>query len=131
MTEISKPFDNLNKNAEQAVKQAERTVEQTMDHTRGVFENYFDFVQKAFSSYPLGGTELTETLRNNTERNIATAQVFVHNLSQAKDLSDVIRIQTEYMRTQFETFVAQTKSVTEAFTKATTGAMQNPFNKSR
>src|SRR5271165_3100147 len=109
MAEDREPFE-LNKNAEQAMKQVERAVQQTMDHTRGVFDNYFSFVQKAFSSYPLGGTELTEKLKKNTERNIAAAQEFTHKLSQAKDLPDVIRIQTEFMRTQFEAFVDQTKS---------------------
>ena len=37
---------------ERAVKQAERVVEETIDQTRGALENYFNLMQKAFSSYP-------------------------------------------------------------------------------
>src|SRR3974390_3467155 len=127
MAKDSDPFE-LNRNAERAVKQAERTVEQTMDHTQGVFDNYFNFVQGTFSSYPVGGTELIEKLKSNTERNIAAAQDYVRQLGQAKDLPDVIQIQTKFIRTQFEAFVDQTRSFTEAFTRAATGAMRNPFN---
>ncbi|MGC1446149.1 MAG: phasin family protein [Xanthobacteraceae bacterium] len=106
---------------------AERAVEQTMNQTRGAMEQYFDFVQKAFSSYPLGNTELTEKMKSFTEANIAEAQKFVQSLGQAKDFQDALRIQTEYMQKQFQAFGEQTKSLTESFTKATTGVVKNPF----
>jgi hypothetical protein len=106
---------------------AERAVEQTMNQTRGAMEQYFDFIQKAFSSYPLGSTELTEKMKSFTEGNIAEAQKFVQKLSQAKDFQDALRIQTEYMQNQFQAFGEQTRSLTEAFTKATTGVVKNPF----
>jgi hypothetical protein len=51
----------------------------------------------------------------------------VQSLSQAKDLQDALRIQTEYMQKQFQAFGEQTKSLTESFTKATTGVVKNPF----
>ncbi len=106
---------------------AERAVEQTMNQTRGAMEQYFDFVQKAFSSYALGNTELTEKMKSFTEENIAEAQKFAQSLSQAKDFQDALRIQTEYMQKQFQAFGEQTKSLTESFTKATTGVVKNPF----
>ena len=106
---------------------AERAVEQTMNQTRGAMEQYFNFIQQAFSSSPLGGTELTEKMKSFTEENIAEAQKFVQKLSQAKDFQDALRIQTEYMQNQFQAFGEQTKSLTESFTKATTGVVKNPF----
>jgi phasin family protein len=130
MVKDPKPLDGVNENAQQAVRQMERTVEQTMDQTRGAVANYFNFMQKAFSSYPLGGTELSEKLKSYTERNIAAAQEFVHKLSQAKDLQDIIRIQTEFMQAQFEAFGEQTKGLTEAFTKSATSAAKTPFTSS-
>jgi hypothetical protein len=72
------PVEELNANAKRAAQQAEQTVEQTLSHSRGVLDNYFNFVQKAFSSYPFGGAELGDKIRNYTERNIATAQDFMH-----------------------------------------------------
>jgi hypothetical protein len=120
-------LENFNANAQRALEQTERTVEQTMNQTRGAMEQYFNFMQKAFSTSPFGGTELTEKMKSFTEENIAEAQKFVQKLSQAKDFQDAIRIQTEYMQNQFQAFGEQTRSLTEAFTKATTGTVKNPF----
>ena len=48
--------------AERAVKQAEQVVETSMNQTRGALDNYVSFMQKAFASYPVGGTELAEKM---------------------------------------------------------------------
>ncbi len=117
------PTEELNANAK-------RAVDQTMDHTRSALGNYFNFVQTAFSSYPLGGAELGKKLNTYTERNIAAAEDYIQKLSHAKDFQDIIRIQTEFMQAQFEAFGEQTKSLTEAFTKAATSSVNMPFKNS-
>jgi hypothetical protein len=106
---------------------AERAVEQTMAQTRGAMEQYFNFIQTAFSSSPFGGNEMTEKMKGFTQENIAAAQQFVQKLGQAKDFQEAMRIQAEYMQTQFQTFGEQTRSLAEAFTTATTSAVKNPF----
>ena len=106
---------------------AERAVEQTMAQTRGAMEQYFNFMQQAFSSSPFGGNELTEKMKSFTEANIASAQTFVQKLGQAKDFQQAMQIQAEYMQTQFQTFGEQTRSLAESFTSAATGAVKNPF----
>ena len=128
MAEDTEPSETLNVNAEQAVKQAGQIVEKTIDQTRGALDNYFSFIQKAFSFYPAGGTELGEKMNRYTAQNISAARDFVHKLSQAKDLQDLIRIQTEFMQTQFSVLAEQTKSLTEAFTKASTSTVKPPKN---
>ncbi len=80
-----------------------------MDQTRGALDNYFNFMQNAFSFYPMGGTELAGKMNGYTEQNISAARDFVHKLSQAKDFQDIIRIQTEFMQTQFSVLAEQTK----------------------
>jgi hypothetical protein len=85
-------------------------------------------MQKAFSFYPVGGTELAEKMKSYTEQNISAAGNFVHKLSQAKDFQDIIRTQTEYMQTQFGICAEQTKGLTEAFTKAAMSAVKPPKN---
>jgi hypothetical protein len=42
-------------------------------------------MQKAFSFYPMGGTELAEKMKSCTEQNISAARDFMHKLSQARD----------------------------------------------
>ena len=121
-----KPFDVFSTNTERAVEQ---TTKQVMAQTRGAWDTYFDFVQKAVSSFPSDGTELGGRVRTYTEQNIAAAKDYVGALSQAKDVQDVLRIQTEYMQTQFSAFVSQTRGLGEAFTKAVTSEVKMPFKK--
>ena len=128
MAEDTGPLETLNANAERAVKQAEQVIEKTVDQTRGALDNYFNFMQKAFSFYPAGGTELAEKMNSYTAQNISAARDFVHKLSQAKDFQDIIRIQTEFTQTQFSVLAEQTKGLTEAFTRAATSTVKPPKN---
>jgi len=123
MAKDAKPLEELKTSAKQAL-------EQTMEQTRGAVDNYFNFIRKTMSSYPLGGTELGEKLRIYAEKNIAAANEYVRKLSEPKDFQEIIRIQTEFMQMQFNAFGEQTKSLGEAFTKAATDAVQRPFGTS-
>ena len=106
---------------------AERAFEQTVTQTRGAMEQYFNFIQGAFSSTPFGGTELAEKMKSFTEANIAAAQKHVQRLGQAKNFQEAMQIQAEYVQAQFQTFGEQTRSLAESFTSATTSAVKNPF----
>ena len=123
MAKDSNPLEDWNANAQ-------RTLEQTMEHTRGVLGQYFDFLKRTLSSYPSGGTELGEKLKTYAEKNIATAHEYLDKLSHARDLQDVVRVQTEFMQVQLNAFGEQAKSVGEAFTKAATDVAKKPFQKS-
>ena len=123
MAKDTKPLEEWNANAQ-------RTLEQTMEHTRGVLGQYFKFLEQTLSSYPSGGTEFGEKLKTYAEKNIATAREYLDKLSHAKDLQDVVRIQTEFMQVQLNAFGEQTKSLGEAFTKAATDAVTKPFQNS-
>jgi hypothetical protein len=106
--------------------QVEQVAGKAIDQTRGGAGDYFNLMQKAFSFYPVGGTDLAEKMKSYTEQNISAAGDFVRKLSQAKDFQGIIRIQTEYMQTQFSICAEQTKGLTEAFTKAATSAVKPP-----
>jgi hypothetical protein len=94
--------------------EAQRVVEQTMEQARSAVDNYFTFVQKIISSYPSGGTELGEKLKSSAQKNLAVTYEFVQKLSHAKNFNDIIRIQTEFVQTQLESFGEQAKSIGEA-----------------
>jgi len=103
---------------------------QTMEKTRGALDNYFNFLQKTMASYPWGGSELADKLKGFAEQNIAASHDYVRKLSQAKDVHDVIQIQTEFMQTQLSSFAEQAKKLGEVYVKAATGAMRTAGNKS-
>jgi hypothetical protein len=119
MAKDTNPLDELKENAE-------RTVKQAVEQTRGALDGYFSFMQKAISSFPSGGTEFGEKLKSYAEQNIAAAQEFSGKLSQARDFQDIIRIQTEFMQAQFKAFGEQTKNLSDALTKTAVGAMKIP-----
>ena len=98
------------KSLEELKAHAERALKQTAEQIRGASDNYFTFIQRAMSSYPSGGTELAEELKSYTKKNIAAAEEFVDKLSQAKDLQDVVRIQTEFVQMQLNAFGEQAKN---------------------
>ena len=94
---------------------------------RGGVDAYFDFLKKAISSSPSGGTEFGEKLKSYSEKNIATTHEFIKQLTQAKDFQDMVRIQTEFVQTLLNTFGEQTKSLGEAYTKAAADTFKTPF----
>jgi hypothetical protein len=97
--------------------------EQTMAQLHQAVDTYFDFLRKSVSSFPSGGTELGEKLKDQGVRNIAAVHELVKKLSQVKDFEEALRIQAEFMRSQFNAFGAQATSLGEAYTKAASDAV--------
>ena len=112
MAEKKKPFENLSAMAGQ-----------TMEQTRGAMENYLNFFQKSMSASPWASKELNKKVTDYAQQNVATAFEFAQKLTQAKDLQDVVRIQTEFLQTQMKSFTEQAKDLTET----ATGAFKSPL----
>src|ERR1700720_1818041 len=90
---------------------------QTMARAYSAMDYYFDHLKKAVASAPSGGTEFGGKVKACAEQNIAASQEFVRDLSYAKDVQDMFRIQMEFMRTQMEAFAKQANSLGEAYIK--------------
>jgi hypothetical protein len=86
-------------------------------------DTYFGFIQNTVSNYPSGGTEFGEKLKSCAQKNIAATHELMRQWSQAKDFQDALRIQTEFMQSRMYAFTEQAKSLGEAYTKATAGAV--------
>ena len=97
-------------------------VKQAIQQSTVGMEQYFEFLKKNLASFPTGGTELGEKLKQYTDRNLTSFQEFLKSLSGAKDFQDVVRIQTEFMHLQLNAFSEQARSFAEAYTKSTTDA---------
>jgi hypothetical protein len=99
---------------------------QTMARAYSAMDYYFDHLKKTIASAPTGGTEFGEKVKACAEQNISATQEFVRDLSYAKDIQDVLRIQMEFMRSQLEAFGEQAKELREAYIKAASGQMTKP-----
>ena len=95
-------------------------VSQNIEQAAKAMQNYLQFVQEGISSTPWGKTDLSEKIKSNLEKNIATAFECARKLISVKDIQDVVRIQTEFMKTQLQTLNEQAKDLGETATKAIT-----------
>jgi len=119
MAKDTKPSEDLSTMASQTMKQAS-----------GAMENYLNFFQKTMLASPWAGAELNKKVADYAQQNVATAFGFAQQLTQAKDLQDVVRIQTEFLQTQMKSLTEQAKDLSETATKAATGVFKGPFTPS-
>ena len=63
---------------------------QAMARAHEALEIYFDFLKRSVSSFPSGGTELGEKLKDQSVQNIIAVRELVKKLSQAKNFEEVI-----------------------------------------
>jgi hypothetical protein len=110
MAKDAKPLEALNANA----KQTMATAYWAMDY-------YFDNLRKIVSSAPSGGTDFGEKLKGYAEENVRAMHDFIKQLTQAKDFEAVLRIQEDFVRSQFEAFDEQAKNLGETYAKSQFG----------
>ena len=99
---------------------------QTTARAYSAMDYYFDHLKETIASAPSGGTEFGEKVKACAEQNISATQEFVRDLSYAKDIQDILRIQMEFMRSQLEAFGEQAKDLGEAYVKAASGQTTKP-----
>jgi hypothetical protein len=80
-------------------------------------ENYFNWLHSAILASPWSN-DLNKKLLNYATENVAAAVGLVQKLSQAKDVEQVVKIQTEFMSKQLGSLNEQTKTILEICTKA-------------
>ena len=103
---------------------AQQTAEQMTKQTQGAMENYFGWLQQTMSAVPWSNTNLNRILLSNATQNDSATFAFVQKLSQAKNFEEVVKIQTEFMQTQMNSFNDQAKILSEIYTKAAEDAMK-------
>ena len=103
---------------------AQQTAEQMTKQTQGAMENYFGWLQQTMSAVPWSNTNLNRILLINATQNVSATFAFVQKLSQAKNFEEVVKIQTEFMQTQMNSFNEQAKILSEIYTKAAEDAMK-------
>jgi hypothetical protein len=93
-------------------------------------EQYFNLLQNTMSALPWSNTNLNRVLLSQATQNVAATFSFLQKLSQAKNFTDVVKIQTEFMSAQLNSFNDQAKTIGETYAKAAADAMKAPFGAS-
>ena len=99
---------------------------QIEERAKHAMETYFSWFQNAMSATPWSNTNLNRILLSNATRNITATFAFVQKISQAKNFEEVVKIQTEFMEKQMNSFNEQAKVLSEIYPKAAKDAMKVP-----
>ena len=95
---------------------------QIEERTKHAMENYFSWLQNVMSGSPWSNIDLNKKLLRCATENVTAAVGLVQKLSQAENLEEVVKIQTEFISKQLDSFNEQTKAMVEVCTKAAQGA---------
>jgi len=91
---------------------------QIEERTRHAMETYVNWLQNAMSASPWANVDLNKKLLSYATENVTAAIGLVEKLSRAKDVEQVVKIQTEFMSKQLDAFNEQTKAMVEMCAKA-------------
>ena len=78
---------------------------------------YFDNLRMVIASVPSGGSVFGEMVKAYAEKNVDTTQEFARQLSQAKDLQQILQIQMAFMQAHLQAFEEEARIFGESFTK--------------
>jgi hypothetical protein len=91
---------------------------QITERTKHAMESYFNWLQNYMSASPWSNVDLNKKVMSYATDNVTAAVGLVQKLSHAKTLEEVVKIQTEFMSKQLDSFNEQTKAMVEICTKA-------------
>ena len=91
---------------------------QIEERTKHAMETYVNWLQNAMSPSPWSNVDLNKKLFTYATENVTAAVGLVEKLSQAKNLEDVVKIQTEFVSKQLGSLNEQTKTILEICMKA-------------
>ncbi len=100
------------------------TAEQTVQEVRGVEENYYSLIQGTMIALPWAA-DFNKKIQGYVEQNFDAAFAFARELSEAKDMQDVLRIYSDYSQKYLQSIAAQVRDFAETYTNMTSGVIRD------
>jgi phasin len=120
-----KPFEvpaDMRKFAEQSVEQARQAFDRFISAAHEAVADFEGRAQTARSgAMDVGGRAMTFA-----ERNMAASFEFAQQLVKAKDVQEVVRLQTEYVKAQVQALNEQTKELADTAARVAKDATSKP-----
>jgi phasin len=98
--------------------------EKTIEQAEKAFRMFFDAASKSMMSVPGPGTEISKQALSFTEQNMNAAFEHARKLVHVTDLQEAMRIQSEFLRSQFTNAGEHMKHITGEVMSATKDAMK-------
>jgi hypothetical protein len=109
-----------NEDEKQFFKDFSAAAEQTMEEVRGFEVNYFNLIERMMTGLPWLA-DYNKRMRSYVEQDFAAALEFAHELRQAKDMQDFVRIQSDYTQKCLQSSTAQMRDFVETYTNVASG----------
>jgi hypothetical protein len=107
--------------------QVRSVMAKNLEQAHGAIANYFQFVEKSISASPLGATDRTKAFRSYVERSVAASFELSDKILRAKDLQDVLRIQTEFFQKHLQALTEQSKDLGDAASEKASEVVNIPI----
>jgi phasin len=101
--------------------------EKTIEQAERAFGMFFDAANKSIGSMPGAGTDMSKRALSLTEQNIRAAFEHARKLVHATDLQEALRIQSEFLRSQFTNAGEHMRQITSEVMTAAKDASQGKF----
>jgi phasin len=98
--------------------------EKTIEQAEKAFKLFFDAASKSMTSMPGGSTEISKQALTFTEQNMQAAFEHARKLVHATDLQEAMRIQSEFLRSQFTNAGEHMRHITTEVMSTTRDAMK-------
>jgi phasin len=101
--------------------------EKTIEQAERAFGMFFEAASKSMTSVPGGGTEISKQALAFTEQNMKAAFEHARKLVHATDLQEAMRIQSEFLRSQFTNAGEHMREITGAVMSTAKDASKGKF----
>src|SRR5712691_2438174 len=101
--------------------------EKTIDQAEKAFGMFFDAAGKSMTSMPGAGTEISRQALSFTEQNMKAAFDHARKLVHATDLQEAMRIQSEFLRSQFTSAGEHMRNISGGVMSAARDASKGKF----
>jgi len=101
--------------------------EKTIEQAEKAFGIFFDAANRSISSMPSPGTEMSRQALSLTELNIKAAFEHASKLVHATDLQEAMRIQSEFLKSQFTNAGEHMRQITGGMMSAAKDSTKDKF----
>ncbi len=101
--------------------------EKTIDQAEKAFGMFFDAAAKSMATMPSPGTEISKQALSFTEQNMKAAFEHARKLVHATDLQEAMRIQSEFLRSQFTSAGEHMRNISGGVMSAARDASKGKF----
>ena len=105
-----------------SAENASAMLTETLGRLRKASEEYFGLLEKGLSSSPLPIADQAKQFCNFMQRNVTATFDLGDKLTQAKDMQDALKLQSEFFQDQMRSLTDQGKSMGESAMRAAAGA---------